>query len=108
MAAWLGKPVIALPRFVTLSLLCVPCWVVLPWLIFRGWVNNSPSQLAGLAGMAIGLLVALFFSGVGIALAFNHALATNAAIRARLTALLALVLNTIPWAYVLVAALLSR
>ena len=105
MPAWLCKPIIPLPRFVTLSLLCVPCWVVLPWLIFRGWVNNSPAQLGGLAGAAIGLLVALFFSGVGFALAFNQALATSGATQARVAALVALILHTIPWAYVLVALL---
>ncbi len=108
MAAWLGKPVIPLPRFVTLSFLCVPCWVILPWLVFAGWVNNSPAQLAGLAGAAIGLLVALFFSGVGFALAFNQALAPSGATRTRFAALFALILNSIPWAYILVAALFAH
>ena len=107
MAAWLGKSLIPLPRFVTLSL-CVPCWIILPWLGFRSWVNNSPSQLAGLVGFVIGLWVALLFSGIGFGLAFNHALATSGSVLTRWAALLALILNSIPWAYILVAALFAN
>ena len=108
MAVWLGKSLIPLPRFVTLSFLCVPCWVILPWLVFRSWLNNSPSQLGGLVGLAIGLQVALFFSGIGFGLAFNHARATSGSTLTRWAALLALILNSIPWTYILVAALFAN
>jgi hypothetical protein len=75
------------------------------YLVFVGWLENSPAQLAGAAGFVIGLLAALLFSGIGLALAFNQALAASSTALNRIAACVSLTLNIIPWVYVLIAAL---
>jgi hypothetical protein len=87
-----------------ISLLCVPAWIVLPW-HYGGMIAGGEAQLAGLAARAIGLLAALVPSGIGWALAFDELRRPGGSRAGSTTALVALVLNAIPWLFLLVSAL---